>query len=63
MMSDEGNAILAYMLRNLSGCSHIYRDIADGCYGTAVEHHHVAPAPEGKEPVINKFFEIMESFK
>ena len=58
-MSDEANLIIARMLRELSGCKYLYRDIPGGCYDACIKHYKFDKPIEGKEAVVDKFFELL----
>lgn len=59
--STEGKAIVAFMLRELSGSKYLFRSTIEGCYGTAIEHYNMPPGTESMDTIIDDFLEILES--
>ena len=60
-ISKNGKAILTFMLGELSGCSYLYRNIAEGCYEAAIQNHKFAVPMESMEVIVNEFFSIMNN--
>ena len=55
---NTSNAVLTYMLKELSSMTYGYKNIVEGCYDDAIRHGLAVP-PEGKDAVVNRAIAIL----
>ena len=59
-MSYEAMQIIPRIVKELNGCSHLYRDIVYGAYDACIENYGMAKPIESREEIADSVIEVFK---